>query len=112
MKEIIYIAGPMTGVENKNRDAFMKAERYLRETRGAAVLNPACLPDDLPITSYMPICLAMLAQADTIALLPMFWQSKGAEIEKRFAEYQGYKLIFMQDEYGREEAGGHDASHD
>lgn len=40
----IYIAGPMTGRENFNREAFNKeAERLTRH--GHTVLNPASLPD-------------------------------------------------------------------
>ncbi|WP_116965955.1 DUF4406 domain-containing protein [Klebsiella pneumoniae] len=55
----IYIAGPMTGRENFNREAFNKeAERLTRH--GHTVLNPASLPDGLEQREYMDICFAML----------------------------------------------------
>lgn len=42
----IYIAGPMSGLPNFNRDAFnLEAERL--HTLGHIALNPAILPDGL-----------------------------------------------------------------
>ncbi|MCV4939668.1 DUF4406 domain-containing protein, partial [Escherichia coli] len=47
----IYIAGPMTGYENFNRDAFNKeADRLSRH--GHSVLNPATLPNGLTQREY------------------------------------------------------------
>ncbi|ENM6975340.1 DUF4406 domain-containing protein, partial [Escherichia coli] len=46
MRVRIYIAGPMTGYENFNREAFHKAEEALKR-EGHTVLNPSVLPDGL-----------------------------------------------------------------
>ncbi len=46
MRVRVYIAGPMTGYENFNREAFHKAEEELKR-EGHTVLNPAVLPDGL-----------------------------------------------------------------
>ncbi|ELG9743281.1 DUF4406 domain-containing protein [Salmonella enterica subsp. enterica serovar Newport] len=65
----IYIAGPMTGREKFNRDAFNKeADRLMKH--GHTVLNPASLPDGLAQREYMDICFAMLRCADAIMMLP------------------------------------------
>lgn len=87
-KTIIYIAGPITGLKNGNKDAFAVAADALRKI-GYAVLNPATLPDDMPADRYMPICLAMVQAADIICMLPGWSASRGANIELEFAKYQG-----------------------
>lgn len=89
---IVYIAGKMNGLPNKGRAAFRKAERALRE-KGHVVLNPAVLPDGLPQGAYMPICLAMLQQADAICLLDNWQDSQGAKLELAFAQYQQKPVI-------------------
>ncbi|ENR1369437.1 DUF4406 domain-containing protein [Escherichia albertii] len=83
----IYIAGPMTGYENFNRDAFNKeAERLSRH--GHSVLNPATLPNGLTQCEYMDICFAMLRSADAILMLPGWKASAGATAEY----YYAYKM--------------------
>lgn len=89
---IVYIAGPMSGIENYNRDAFAAAEKRLREL-GYKVLNPAELPEGLGNERYMPICLAMVQAADVVALLDGAHKSAGARIEALFGEYQGKRVV-------------------
>ena len=88
----IYIAGKMNGLPNKGRDAFWEAQITLEE-QGHIVLNPAVLPDGLRPEQYLPICLAMLEQADAIYMLRNFENSPGALIEWRYAKYQGKQVI-------------------
>ena len=100
MNNTIYIAGPMRGKPDLGRAAFQHAERYLGEQLGWRVLNPAVLPTDLQQKSYMPICLAMLREADAIGLLPGWENSAGANLEKQYAEQTGKRIIILEDEYG------------
>ena len=93
---IFYIAGPMSGKEDYNRPEFFEVEDLLQDA-GHIVLNPAMLPRDLPEESYMPICVAMLEQADAIYLLRGWEQSKGALTEKYYAERQN-KLVIYDEE--------------
>ena len=93
---IIYIAGPITGKPDGNKAAFDAAEKKLK-AQGHAVLNPRSLPDDLPRTAYMPICLAMLQQADAIYLLEGWINSAGARLEADYALYQN-KTVSIQDQ--------------
>lgn len=89
---IVYIAGKMTGLPGKGRAEFYQVEQELREL-GHVVLNPARLPDGLPPHSYMPICLAMLQQAEAIYMLDNWRDSPGAKLELDFARYQGKRIL-------------------
>lgn len=91
-KAVVYIAGPMTGIEHKNRPAFYSAEEYLQSC-GLLVLNPARLPDGMPGERYMPICLELVKQADILARLPGWDSSPGATCENYFALYQGKRTV-------------------
>ncbi len=81
----IYIAGPMTGYESFNREAFTKRAHMLK-AKGYIALNPAILPDGLTQPEYMQICLSMVMCADAIYLLKGWDESKGALAELSLAE--------------------------
>ena len=100
MNNIIYIAGPMRGLIDLGRMNFHKAEMFLIGRYGWTVINPALLPTGLQQESYMPICLAMLREADAIGLLPGWEESEGAQIELAFAQQTGKRVICLEDEYG------------
>lgn len=99
--KVIYIAGPMTGLPELNRPAFMEAEKALTEA-GFVVLNPAWLPVGLPPEKYMPICLAMLDAAEAVYLLKGWGISHGTLIERSYALYQG-KAVFEPEREGEKE---------
>lgn len=92
---IIYIAGPMTDLKNENRPVFAEAAETLR-SMGYVVLNPAVLPTGMPRERYMPICLAMLQQADAVYMLQGWEGSDGAGIEYLLAEYQGKEVLYEE----------------
>lgn len=92
MKTKIYIAGKITG-EPDYKQKFSETEEYFK-TIGYAVLNPADLPSGMSPADYMRICLAMVDTADAIYLLPNHIDSKGAEIELRYAEYIGKRILY------------------
>ncbi|MDA6694505.1 DUF4406 domain-containing protein, partial [Escherichia coli] len=78
MRVRIYIAGPMTGYENFNREAFHRAEDALKR-EGHTVLNPAVLPDGLTQPHYMDICMAMLRCVDAVYMLKG-WQGNDSNL--------------------------------
>lgn len=109
---IVYIAGKMTGLPDKGRARFREVEAVLKAD-GHTVLNPAVLPDTLPASAYMPICLAMIDAADTLLLLDNWKDSPGAKLERRYAKYQkkrpaedptllalGVMMCTLSEEYG------------
>lgn len=91
---VIYIAGPIKGRADYI-ERFCAAQLDLEE-RGWIVLNPADLPAGMPAERYMPICLAMLQQADAIYMLDGWGYSEGATIELRFAQYQGKEVLYEE----------------
>ncbi|MDY3586874.1 DUF4406 domain-containing protein [Enterobacter asburiae] len=93
----IYIAGPMSGLPDFNRDAFNHAHVFLG-AKGHVVLNPALLPDGLTQAEYMDICLAMLRCADAIYMLEGWEHSAGARAENALAEKLEMEIIFQEEE--------------
>ena len=90
---MVYIAGPMTGIEDCNRPAFHRLAGELNE-QGHNVLNPATLPDGLTQAQYMDICLAMLRCADIIYMLPGWVGSNGARAEHSLAIKLNIRVVY------------------
>lgn len=93
---LLYVAGPMTGLPERNRPAFFAAEALLR-SMGHDTLNPAISEDlmgwDCSWEDYMKNDAKLVRSADGIVLLPGWQKSKGAKIEARMAR-RWNKLIF------------------
>ena len=88
----IYIAGPMSGLPNFNRDAFHREAERL-QTLGHVALNPAILPDGLEQHEYMAICIEMVKMADQLVMLPGWERSAGARAEHALAIKLGKAII-------------------
>lgn len=89
----IYISGAMRSCMSTYRQKFARAQKML-EDEGHIVINPAVLPVGLDMDRYMPICLSMIDAADAIFLFNNWQNSKGALLEKAYAEYQGKEILF------------------
>lgn len=83
----IYISGPMTGYADWNYPAFHAAAEQLRAA-GHEVLSPAeAKPEtDGLWADYLRIDLAMVLQADAVAVLPGWECSRGAGLEVYVAQ--------------------------
>ena len=80
----IYIAGPMSGLPNFNRDAFNSAAHGVLAD-GDIPLNPAVYPDGLTQCEYMQLCCPMVMMADEVIMLPAWINSQGATAEFNLA---------------------------
>lgn len=88
----VYIAGPMTGLPQFNRPAFLQAAINLSFEKHVP-LNPAILPDGLTEADYMAVGLTMLQRADAIYLLTGWQNSAGARAEHALALKLGLEVI-------------------
>jgi len=89
----IYIAGPMTGHPNFNREAFHDAATRLRAA-GYHVINPAETPipcQDPSWVDWTRASLKRMLDADGLALLPGWHKSRGASIEYHVAIQLGMR---------------------
>ena len=94
---VVYIAGPMTGYENGNKEAFDKAEKDIKEEKNTIVINPACLPAGLTQFAYMDICLAMIRSCHAVYFLRGWESSEGAVAENALAKKLKKILIYEED---------------
>lgn len=95
---ILYIAGPISGIENRNLDAFAEAEVHLTSA-GYVVLNPASKPgmdngaDD--IDQYHELLkrdMRFLLECDGVASIEGWWNSVGARNEVQCAAVLGLPI--------------------
>lgn len=96
-KEIIYISGPMEGVENYEKN-FRRAENYL-ENQGYEVVNPANIDvTGMSREEILDMDLKLLRECDAICMLKGWQQSCGANREYGFALANGMDVMFEEDE--------------
>lgn len=86
MKQKIYIAGKITGIEDLAAERFDCVENILI-SEGYEVVNPMKLPHnhDKSWESYMKECITELVKCDGIYLMKGFELSKGARVEAKLA---------------------------
>lgn len=92
----VYLAGAMRGHADLNFPAFHKAAATLRKA-GHFVFNPAeNSPTDADIRQCMAIDVAWIcAQAEAIALIPGWENSRGAKAELALSEALGLDVIHL-----------------
>ena len=99
----IYIAGPMTGVEDLNRAEFRKAVDSIWETSKETAIgfNPHQVADMLGWTEKTSLCeiastlLGDLVDCDAIYMLRGWESSKGARAEHAVAVWIGLEIMYQ-----------------
>lgn len=93
MADVVYLAGPITGLPDCNRAAFRDAATALRAA-GREVVNPHELGlDGAPWQACMDVCLAQLVRCAEIHLLPGWQHSRGARLELMVAIALGLRIV-------------------
>jgi hypothetical protein len=92
----IYLSGPITGVPDY-QDRFGQIA-CRAEIFGHTVIDPSVETAGLTPKDYMRISIARLEAADEVWLLPGWQNSKGATIEKLYAEYIGLPIKEIEGE--------------
>lgn len=94
----VYISGKITGTEDY-MERFNQAENELREMGYTSILNPAKVNSNLPVDfthkEYMAVSIAELRQCNVIYLMKGYKESRGAEVEKAFAENKGMEILYQ-----------------
>lgn len=92
-KGIVYVAGPMSGIEDLNFNAF-NLEAYRLSLLGYEVVNPAEINPDksTPWRKCMQNDVAALVLCDAISLLPGWENSRGATLEHDIATRMGHGI--------------------
>ena len=102
----VYLAGPMSGIDNNNSDAFRKAAEDLRD-RGLEVVSPVEMDDEigsdhdsgsLSEADYQDflrrdIIRILQENVDALVVLPQWEQSRGVALEVHLARELG-RLVF------------------
>lgn len=94
----IYIAGKISGNPTYKTDFERPAIKL--EAEGHIVLNPAALPEGMRQEDYMRICFAMIDVADKVYLLPGWYCSEGARLERDYCIYIGKPVILPHESEG------------
>ena len=99
----VYVARPMTGIEDFNYPAFNAVAAHLR-AQGYEVENPADhgIVAGAQWVDYMAYDLTRLGLCGVIALLPGWDLSQGARLEVMIAEHLGMRVVNTHDLVTRE----------
>ena len=102
--KIIYLSGPISGIEDLNRYNFKSA--YFRFKNGPNVINPHDISDKLKFLQFLPdkISWYLYMFFDLIALLFCYkiymldgWgNSRGAKIELKVAKFMKMEIEYEQ----------------
>lgn len=101
----VYIAGPMTGIEDWNYPLFFQVEEQLKEL-GYETVNPARSSGDTleealadaevhPWSYFMKRDIPHVIQCDALCLLPGWRSSRGARLEVSIAKGLGIPLYVL-----------------
>ena len=100
----IYIAGKISGIEDKAFELFENAEKKLLSeadgflSKKLQVVNPMKLPHNHDRTweAYMKECIKALVECEAVYLLNNWKESRGAKIEVSLAESLNLRIIKQQ----------------
>lgn len=93
----IYLSGPMSNLPDHNIPTFNRYARLLREA-GFKVVSPPELGDGSTMTwqQYLRIDIKALCDCDTLACLPGWEHSDGAQLEIHLAHRLGLRIVSVE----------------
>lgn len=98
MRFKIYLSGPMAGIENNNHPLFYSETKRLRSLE-IDIENPA--ENDMTgcteWADFMRIDICQLMKCQAIAMLPNWYNSKGANLEYQIAKSLGMIICNASD---------------
>ena len=94
-EKVVYIVGAIS-LDGDYYKKFKEAEAYLRSKGFERIINPCCLPDNLPYRRYAPISIAFVEASDVVFVLSNYNNSVGAQAEIAYAKMAGKEIMFEQ----------------
>lgn len=92
-EKVVYIVGAIS-LDGDYFRKFKEAEEKLREEGYEKIINPICLPDNLPYRRYAPISIAFVEASDVVFVLSNYNNSVGAQAEIAYAKMAGKEITF------------------
>ena len=105
MMVTVYVAGPISGRANGNREAFEHARLAIEENPNARAIIPHDLYSPGPVARICPafqwcqamlLCLPAVEAADFVYLLDGWQSSRGASRERMVAKEKGKKCLYEE----------------
>ena len=96
---VIYIVGAIS-LDGDYYKKFKEAEADLRLKGFEKIINPSCLPDNLPYRRYAPISIAFVEACDVVFVLNNYENSVGAQAEIAYAKMAGKEIIYQEKHNG------------
>lgn len=92
----VYLSGPMTGIADHNFPTFNAYAAALRAA-GHDVVNPVDLNPDhsTPWVDCLHVDIAALCVCTSIAMIPRWTNSRGANLERFVAQRLGMPVIYL-----------------
>ena len=94
--DIVYIAGPMSGMPLFNYPAFFGIAELIKKEYAGEVMNPARQPNGLDYEEYMRRAMDDLDRATVIVMLDGWQRSPGAKREFQRAFHHGIDILFQR----------------
>lgn len=92
-EKVVYIVGAIS-LDGDYFRKFKEAEKKLRGEGYERIINPICLPDNLPYRRYAPISIAFVEASDVVFVLSNYNNSVGAQAEIAYAKMAGKEITF------------------
>jgi len=95
----VYLAGPITGIPDRNRSVFNKYAAKLRMA-GHKVFNPTTLPDNIKNGQALAYEVNYICNegVQAIAFIPGWENSKGSRVEHALAVALDLKRIYLEED--------------
>ena len=96
-KKVVYIVGAISLDIDNYKKKFAQTEEDLRYAGFEMIINPTCLPDNLPYRNYAPISIAFVEACDVVYVLNDWRKSTGAMAEVAYAKMAGKEIIYQEE---------------
>ena len=96
-KKVVYIVGAISLDIDNYKKKFTQAEEELRYVGFEMIINPTCLPDNLPYRNYAPISIAFVQVCDVVCATEGWEKSIGAQAEVAYAKMAGKEIIYQEE---------------